>query len=106
MRLNTFQRSQQDGFCEKIKNKKRKRYIPSSVREEGENIPKEKQDDPKMCSQCIEEAPYPSSLGGVYQPGPAKKTKNIFVILRWSGLKTKTKKNLVFSENGDLPFFS
>lgn len=33
-----------------------------------------KQDDPMTGSQCIvEAAPYPSSLGGVYQPGRANK---------------------------------
>lgn len=55
--------SQRDGFREKDD------ISPSEVRG-GENNPKKtRYFDPKTCSQCIVVvAPYPSSLGGVYQP--------------------------------------
>lgn len=53
--------SQRDGFREKDD-----KFPVKSER----NIIQRKQDDPKTCSQCIVVvAPYPSSLGGVYQPG-------------------------------------
>ena len=55
--------SQRDGFREKDD-------ISPVKSEREEHIPKKtRYFDPKTCSQCIVVvAPYPSSLGGVYQP--------------------------------------
>lgn len=47
-----------------------RKMIYPQVKSEGGNIPKKtRYFDPKTCSQCIVVVdPYPSSLGGVYQP--------------------------------------
>lgn len=47
-----------------------RKMIYPQLSQRGENIPKKtRYFDPKTCSQCIVVvAPYPSSLGGVYQP--------------------------------------
>lgn len=69
-----------DGFCENDD------IFPVSQRGK---IFQRKQDDSKTCSRCIVvEAPYPSSLGGVYQPEGTERQTQLFkeALLKWNSL--------------------
>lgn len=79
-----------------------RKMMHPQISQRGEVIPKKtRYFDPKTCSQCIVvEAPYPSSLGGVYQPVRQKETPLPMDPYQCVSTKPKSFKN-IYS-----PFFS